>query len=250
MDGEAILLTNQCYTMNACNIEKLIAAESYNVNGTIPSEIGNLSNLRECLIQRTNIGGTIPSEIGRLSNLGKPSSLTAPTVLANITNFFRIFYVPLTMFCRLEEFAVGHLALLDDSVAPQGSLPSEIGNCLNLKSFFVDASYMSGIIPPSLGNLSALHTLTLKNSEFEGSIPDSLQKLSTNIRGLDLHGNAFTGTLPEWLGTFEELRSLRVFWNLLTGSVPSTLCRASLEVQYDCELTCDCCGPCGPISSR
>lgn len=50
--------------------EVLSIAENFNINGTISSEIGTLSKLRELILQRTHISGTVPSEVGLLSNLG------------------------------------------------------------------------------------------------------------------------------------------------------------------------------------
>lgn len=60
--------------------EVLSIAENFNINGTISSEIGTLSKLRELIFQRTHISGTVPSEVGLLSNLGNyhVSFLLAP----------------------------------------------------------------------------------------------------------------------------------------------------------------------------
>lgn len=203
------------YAASWPNLEVLSIAENFNINGTISSEIGTLSKLRELILQRTHISGTVPSEVGLLSNL--------------------------------ETFGVGLYAIFDDSVTVSGTLPTEIGNCQKLRKIVIEASNMTGPIPSSIGRLtSTLKILSLSDSNFTGSIPDSLQSL-TDIHEIYLANNAFSGTLPEWLGSFEEMRHLRVYWNQFTGSVPTGLCRASLKFYYDCVLECDCCGPCGPL---
>jgi len=163
----------------------------------------------------TNIGGTIPTEIGRLNNLQ-----------------------------RLE---MGHLLALDNVVTPHGTVPTEIGNCRNLVALAFEATRITGTIPSEIGNLSSLATLYFTSGGLTGSIPDSLQNL-TNLNSLDLQGNSLTGTLPEWLGTLlERLRLLTLVWNNFTGSIPVSLCRASLDLLYDCHQSCDCCGLCGPV---
>jgi len=41
------------------------------MNGTIPSEIGNASNLEKLQLFETGLTGSLPTEIGRLSLLSK-----------------------------------------------------------------------------------------------------------------------------------------------------------------------------------
>lgn len=60
---------HSCIT--SCMAEMLVIAENFNINGTIPSEIGTLTNIRELVLQRTHVSGIVPSEVGLLSNLGK-----------------------------------------------------------------------------------------------------------------------------------------------------------------------------------
>lgn len=42
------------------------------IGGTLPSEIGTMTNLRSLLIEGLGLTGTIPTELGNLSALGKP----------------------------------------------------------------------------------------------------------------------------------------------------------------------------------
>lgn len=43
----------------------------YTSYGELPTELGNLSNLRKLYLSDNSFTGTIPSELGRLSHLGK-----------------------------------------------------------------------------------------------------------------------------------------------------------------------------------
>ena len=43
--------------------------DSNQLNGSIPSSLGNLTNLRSLFLQRNDLSGSIPSSLGNLTNL-------------------------------------------------------------------------------------------------------------------------------------------------------------------------------------
>ena len=86
------------------------------LSGTIPSELGKLSNLQFLWLHKNSLRGTIPSELGKLSNL---------------------------QFLWLHKNSLS------------GTLPSELGKLSNLQELYLDNNRLSGTIPNSINDLSA-----------------------------------------------------------------------------------------------
>jgi len=181
---------------------------SYNqLTGSIPSELGKLSNLRYLYLYDNQLTGSIPSELGNLSNLTyldlSDNQLTGsiPTELGNLSN-------------------LGWLELNNNELT--GSIPSELGNLSNLEQLELDNNQLTGSIPSELGNLSNLEQLELDNNELTGSIPTELGNLS-NLEQLHLYSNQLTGSIPTELGNLSNLEWLYLDNNQLTGEIPSEL---------------------------
>ena len=96
------------------------------LTGEIPSELGNLSNLQDLLLDENQLTGEIPSELGNLSNLQ-------------------------------------HLILRKNLLS--GKIPLELGNLSKLQYLFLDENQLSGEIPSELGNLSKLQHLFLHENQ-------------------------------------------------------------------------------------
>ena len=104
------------------------------LTGSIPPEIGNLTNLRY-LSLGSQLTGSIPPEIGNLTNL----------------TFLNLRWNQLT-----------------------GSIPPEIGNLTNLTFLNLYDNQLTGEIPPEIGNLTNLTYLDLDNNRLTGIIPDEI----------------------------------------------------------------------------
>ena len=112
-----------------------------NLIGTLPPELGDLSNLASLDLSYNNkISGSIPIELSELANLG-------------------------------------YLSLY--GVYVSGSIPAELGNLSALWYLNLSTTRLSGAIPPELGNLSQLTVLDLSYNQLSGSIPPELGNLST-----------------------------------------------------------------------
>ncbi|NJX16346.1 FG-GAP-like repeat-containing protein [Tamlana crocina] len=96
-----------------------------NLTGSIPAEIGNLTELTYLSLWGNELTGNIPPEIGNLTKL---------TYLDLAPNNF------------------------------SGSIPTEIGNLVNLETLWLNQSGLSGSIPASLANLTKLKHLHLHSS--------------------------------------------------------------------------------------
>jgi Leucine-rich repeat (LRR) protein len=177
------------------------------LTGTIPSQLGNLTNLTELDLGRNSLTGTIPSQLGNLTNLeflylnSNGLTGTIPSQLGNLTN--------------LEILYLSGNELT-------GTIPSQLGNLTNLESLYLSLNSLTGSIPSQLGNLTNLESLYLYNNSLTGSIPSQLGNL-TNLTGLFLYGNSLTGSIPSQLGNLTNLTELILSWNSLTGSIPSQL---------------------------
>jgi Leucine-rich repeat (LRR) protein len=116
-----------------------------NLEGFIPSSLGNLSNLNFLGLTNNKLSGYIPSSLGNLSNLK-------------------------------------YLFLSDNKLS--GYIPLELGNLSNLIELRLFNNQLNGAIPPALGNLSKLEYLYLKNNQLSEFIPAQLGNL-LNLSALD-----------------------------------------------------------------
>ena len=141
-----------------------------NLRGSIPPELGQLTELTNLNLGYDDLSGPIPPELGNLTNL---------TVL----------YLP------------------DNGLT--GSIPGELGNLTNLTWLYLRDNELTGSIPGELGNLTNLDDLGLANNRLTGQIPVELGNL-TNLTALGLGGNQLTGPIPAELGNLTNLIELYI----------------------------------------
>jgi hypothetical protein len=141
---------------------------SNHLSGTIPPELGNLSNLSLLNLKRNQLSGTIPPELGNMSNLG-------------------------------------YLYLHSNQLS--GTIPPELGNLSNLRFLWLFDNQLSDLIPPELSNLSYLISLDLRHNQLSGLIPPELGNLSYLI-SLDLRSNQLSGSIPAELSNLSNLAYL------------------------------------------
>mmetsp|Transcript_42242 Transcript_42242/g.102093 ORF Transcript_42242/g.102093 Transcript_42242/m.102093 type:complete len:158 (+) Transcript_42242:62-535(+) len=112
------------------------AAENFRLSGSIPSQIGLLTNLEQFNCQQCNLSGTIPSEIGLLSS-------------------------------SLESVAVSKNAGLS------GSIPTEMG-LLPLEQLYLSFTNITGPVPTELGNITSLGYVDLQETLLTGTVPSEV----------------------------------------------------------------------------
>ena len=126
------------------------------LTGTIPNELGELTNLTQLSLNRNNLTGTIPDELGNLTNLTRLDlsvnglTGTIPDELGNLTN--------------LTQLSLNRNNLT-------GTIPTELGNLTNLTQLSLDQNNLTGTIPTELGNLTNLTQLSLDAKQFDGEYP-------------------------------------------------------------------------------
>ena len=214
-----------------------ISLEHNNLKGTLPAEIGMLSELRVL-----NLNGGRPPTYGSggaaicfgndLGNSSIPSSLYTLTKLQSI---------------NLEYTCTG------------GTLSTDIGNLRNMVNLSLHGNYIHGTIPQALDQLSDLMTFKLGRNPFTGGFPD-MRKLHKLIQFncnfcaltgpvLDIFdsfpalqfsywdGNGFTGTLPASAGRLKHLERISFNINNLSGELPASWSElAASGVFKDCRI--------------
>ena len=206
-----------------------------NLTGSIPRELGNLTNLEDLNLRGNNLTGSIPRELGNLTNLEQmhilDNTLTGsiPRELGNLRNLevLRINMNNLTGEIPRELENLQNLEILGlNTNNLTGPIPREIGNMTSLEWISFGMNNLTGEIPRELGNMANLKRLSLHTNGLTGQIPRELGSL-TNLSGLWLAGNHLTGEIPRELGRLTNLSSLELNSNRLTGEIPREL--ASFE---------------------
>ncbi|KAK6923902.1 Leucine-rich repeat-containing N-terminal, plant-type, partial [Dillenia turbinata] len=107
-----------------------------------------------------------------------------------------------------------------------GSFPSAICKIRSLQNLSLAENSLNGsLFTDSLSLCSHLRFINLSSNLFVGTLPelDGFSKLQS----LDLSFNNFSGEIPASFGRLQELRVLKLFANLLDGSIPEFLTNLS-----------------------
>ena len=122
-----------------------------------------------------------------------------------------------------------------------GSLPSNLWKIRNLMALCTPGNpRLRGRIGDFLfGNMSKLLTVVLNAASISGDIPQDIAKLKNlqNFLGCTMHGDGFTGRLPDNIGNMTELRLLCLGGNNLTGKIPRSISRLTKLYYLDLRNT-------------
>jgi Leucine-rich repeat (LRR) protein len=198
------------------------------LTGTIPSQIGNLTSLMSLSLGFNQLTGTIPTEIGNLTSLTDlslgPNQLTGaiPSQIGNLTNLVEL-YLTENQLTGAIPTEIGSLTSLTNLALAYnkltGTIPTWIGNLASLVHLSLNDNQLTGAIPTEIGNLISLTDLVLGSNQLTGTIPPDIGKL-TSLKTLHLSSNQLTGTIPTWIGNLFSLTGLWLNSNQLTGVIP------------------------------
>ncbi|XP_075641186.1 receptor-like protein kinase 7 [Castanea sativa] len=199
-----------------------------NVQGTIPTGIGNLKQLISMELSNNNMTGGIPAEIGNLVNLSMlelyNNSFTGkfPVGLRNLTKLQRF-----DASSNYLEGDLSELRFLNNLVSLQlyenrlsGQVPAEFGEFKNLVNLSLYRNSFNGSLPQNLGSWAQFDFIDVSENFFTGPIPPNMCKQGT-MKGLLMLQNNFTGEIPATYANCPTLRRFRVSNNSLSGTVPA-----------------------------
>ncbi|KDP38160.1 hypothetical protein JCGZ_04803 [Jatropha curcas] len=205
------------------------------LTGTLPSDLKKLTALQILEVMSNNLTGPVPSLAG----------LSSLQTLNLHDNGFSSF--PSDFFSGMSSLSSVNL---DYNPFEPWVIPTSLQSASTLKDFSANGANIIGTIPDFFNNdvFPTLETLHLAMNYLEGPLPGNFSRSSSvtslwlngqksnsklngtiavlqNMTGLAevwLHGNQFTGPLPEFNG-FDALQNLSLRDNQFTGIVPASL---------------------------
>jgi len=145
--------------------------------GEIPKEVGKLINLKDRLaINHNQLNGMLPNEICNLTEL--------EYIWLNNNQFSGILPLDIGKMQKLKSFFIYQNRFV-------GPFPNSLGSLRDLEIFYAQNNSFGGEIPQEIWFLPKLKMLKLGNNDLIGRIPGVLHNLK-NIQSIDLSGNRFT----------------------------------------------------------
>ncbi|KAJ6866977.1 LRR receptor-like serine/threonine-protein kinase RPK2 [Populus alba x Populus x berolinensis] len=160
------------------------------VSGSLPVSFSGLKNLRVLNLGFNRIEGEIPDSLSRCDGL-EIFNIAGNRINGTIPGFAGRFK---GVYLSLNQLG--------------GSLPEDFGyNCEKLEHLDLSGNFLVGGIPSNLGNCGNLRTLLLYSNMFEEIIPRELGKLG-KLEVLDVSRNSLSGSVPPELGNCSALSVL------------------------------------------
>jgi Leucine-rich repeat (LRR) protein len=171
---QGITCTSSCGGQ-PCNV-MILALEHFELQGSIPLSMGNLTALTELHLCCNQLTGSIPSTLGNLQQLSR------------------------------LDLSMNQLT---------SSIPESLGFLNKLKSLLFNRNRLRGKIPESFGNFSKVEVLSLYQNRLTGPLPSCLGNM-TALTYLYLFQNELTGLIPISLNRLSQLANLYLYNNELT----------------------------------
>ncbi|KAG7954507.1 hypothetical protein I3843_11G022400 [Carya illinoinensis] len=216
---------------NLKQLQVIRAGGNKNLQGPLPQEIGNCTDLVMLGLAETSISGFLPSSLGLLKKLETIAIYTAllsgqiPPELGDCTSLQNIYLYENSLTGSIPN-KLGSLVNLQNLLLWQnslvGTIPSELGNCRQLSVIDISMNSLTGSIPKTFGNLSSLQELQLSENQISGEIPAELGNC-TELTHIELDNNQITGTIPSEFGNLRNLTMLFLWKNKLEGVIPSSI---------------------------
>ncbi|KAL4311356.1 hypothetical protein GQ457_01G004960 [Hibiscus cannabinus] len=181
-------------------------AAGCNIQGSIPTEFGNLSRLMAINISDNKLTGTVPTTIGGLKEL-QSLSLSDNKLEG---------WIPSEL-CDLSKLAF--LYLTNNKLS--GSIPSCLGNLVSLRQLLLGSNMFSSSLPSTLTGLNYLLILNLSSNSLSGPLPIDIGKWKV-VTSMDLSNNQFSSEIPMGIANLEDLAYFSLSNNRITGFIPES----------------------------
>eukprot|EP00980_Cylindrotheca_fusiformis_P013819 scaffold3579_cov168-Cylindrotheca_fusiformis.AAC.4 len=204
-----------------------------NLQGSIPEELGRLTQLQLLNLKQNSLTGSLPSTIGFFTNLQKLDVYSNDLVGA----------IP---------SEIGNLSDLIEMILWQNrisdAIPSEMGRLGQLTNMDFAENALEGTLPTELGGMTSLGQMYLDNNRLEGPLPSELGRLQ-NLAGIYARNNLLSGIVPSELGNCASLTDVTLNSNEFSGGFENLFCsRNMIQFYADCGgdngLECSCCTHC------
>lgn len=251
---QGIRCSPNCVLLSDCSIMELLLS-GYNLRGSIPASIGNLSELITLDMSNNHIIGSIPSHVCSLihllslnlqnnsltqsipQNIGSLMNLQTLTLANNNMNgtlpamITVLKKLQIVDVCRNKfsgkitgSFYTSLVNMMELSLCFNlfvGIIPKGISHMTKLQKLIANDNYLSGSLPVTIGALVDLKILQLDNNYLQSSLPSSITNC-TKLESLLASANLFTGSIPKTIGALTRLQRLNLASNSLSHSIPSS----------------------------
>lgn len=237
--------------------ERVVTLELWGLelDGTISSRVGQLSELRKLSIVGNKLNGRLPGEIRKCSKLVH-LDLRANQLSGSVD--FSLADLPLLESLKLSEnqltgalsalfserksfsaFDPFHLwdkqtktTVSEAGPCPQlrvldvaqnaldEKIPSALGGCTQLEEISLNNNRLSGPIPATLSAIPHLRSLILNRNRLDGGLPAPIAKGCKNLQYLDVSDNLLTGSIPPEFAAYRGARHFNFANNQLAGTIP------------------------------
>ena len=227
--------------------------------GKIPRDIGNLTSLQVLSLGQSRLYGSIPKSIGKLKKLWYLDLKSTENLQGGIENLLKLSSLRYMFLSQAglkgtlpDKFGFYYPAMIQCALNGNhftGNIPSTMDNMRNLKHLNLKGNDFTGQIPKSIGSIPMLYFLDFsenrilsleKGFQFKSrslqvlilagnkqltmlfdSLLDVMEPLFGSLRILNISGCHFYGTIPWKLWSFQNLISLDLSHNRLSGQLLS-----------------------------
>ena len=182
-----------------------------NLTRTVPQNLTSLQGLIRLNFELNKLGKMKDRDLNFLNNFANCTSLKVLSFAQNQFGGILPSFIA-NLPTQLKSLTMGSNLI-------RGSIPTGIGNLVNLNLLGLEGNYLGGPLPDILGKLQNLEGLYLNDNKFSGLIPSSLGNLTALTR-LYLKENEFEGSTPPNLGNCKKLLILNLSSNNLNDTIP------------------------------
>lgn len=219
-----------------------IQVQNLGLEGPLPQNLNQLDKLENVGLQRNKFNGKLPTFSG-LSDLQFA-----------YLDFNEFDTIPVDFFDGLSSIRVLALDANPFNKSSGWTIPSELAECSQLVNFSCSGCNIVGPVPDFFGKFPSLDSLRLSYNRLSGVIPSSFSDSMLQVLWLNdqdgggmtgpidvigsmvglttawLHGNQFTGSIPDDIGRLTSLRELNLNRNRLVGLIPASMANMSLQL--------------------